>query len=86
MKGATMKRVLAGIGAALLLAVVVTAGALTSLGSAGTPAIRSTSPLTLAAAPAGQDHRAREHRPQHRERHHRRGREAHHVRSHGADD
>ena len=41
-----MKKVLAGIVAALLLAAVVVAGTLTSLGSAGTPAIRSTPALT----------------------------------------
>ena len=37
-----MKKLLAGIGGVLLLAGVVLAGALTSLGSAGTPAISST--------------------------------------------
>ena len=69
-----MKKLLAGIGAALLLTAVVVAGALTSLGSAGTPAIRSTPPL----APT----------VRHEDRTHGRHEHAHHqrARSHGEDD
>jgi len=69
-----MKKLLAGIGAALLLAAVVAAGALTSLGSAGTPAIRSTPPLT---ATVRHEH---VHGRNHEHVHHQRGR------SHGEDD
>jgi hypothetical protein len=85
-----MKRVLAGIGATLLLIGVVIAGAATSLGSAGTPAIRSTPPLmTTTVRHEVRAHEQRHHgkiEPQHRERH-RRGHDNHHRgRSHGEDD
>ena len=88
-----MKKVLAGIGAALLLVGVVIAGALTSLGSAGTPAIRSTPPLmTTTTRHEGRAHE-RQHRVRVERRHverthaHRRGHDDHHRgRSHGEDD
>jgi len=77
-----MKKLLAGIGAALLLAAVVAAGALTSLGSAGTPAIRSTPPLAAASQHEDRTHGRNEHargRGHEREHHHR-------GRTHGEDD
>ena len=92
-----MKKLLAGIGGALLLAGVVLAGALTSLGSAGTPAISSTPPLVTTTRHDGQELERREHRRHAREHagrpahergeHARRGHENHQRgRSHGEDD
>ena len=92
-----MKKVLAGIGGALLLAGVVIAGALTSLGSAGTPAIRSTPPLMTTTRHDDQALERREHarrgqenaREQAHERgeHAQRGHDNHPSgRSHGEDD
>ena len=92
-----MKKLLAGIGGALLLAGVVLAGALTSLGSAGTPAISSTPPLMTTTRHDGRELERREHgrhardhagQPAHeRGEHAQRGHEDHHRgRSHGEDD
>jgi hypothetical protein len=59
-KGANaMKKIVVALGAAILLASVVVAGALTSLGSAGTPAIKSTS---LVATTSRHDDRSFERR------------------------
>jgi hypothetical protein len=85
-----MRKLLAGIGAALLLAGVVIAGALTSLGSAGTPAIRSTPPLmTTTTRHEDRAIERQRHRTHHRIAHekHRNGHhERHRGRSHGEDD
>jgi hypothetical protein len=92
-----MKLAVAIIGGAILMAAIVAAGALTSLGSAGTPAIRSLPPLTTTVRHEDRALERREHarharedarRPHHeRGGHADRGHEGHHRgRSHGEDD